>query len=93
LGESGEYPLRGPIEDFPEELHFGSPLNLRLWHRIAMPTCGFKLREIADDALIGPLKTSLHLGLSKVPLACIDSREARSINRNARFTEQIKVAA
>ena len=49
------------------------PLNLHL--RIAMPIGGFKLREVAGDALIDPLKTSLHLGLGEVLVPCIDRLE------------------
>jgi hypothetical protein len=51
------------------------PLNLHLRDRIAMPIGGFKLRHIAGDALIDPLKTSLHLGFGEVLVACIDSFE------------------
>jgi hypothetical protein len=43
--------------------------------RIAMPIGGFKLREVTGDALIYPLKTSLHLGLGEVLVPCIDRLE------------------
>src|SRR5262249_56590301 len=51
------------------------PLNLRLRHRIAMPIGGFKLREVAGDALIDPLKAPLHLCLREVLVPCLDSLE------------------
>src|SRR5215467_7026512 len=69
------------------------PLNFRLRHRIAMPIGGFKLREIAGDALIDTLKTPLHLGLGEVLVPSINGLELRSINGDARCTEQIKLAA
>jgi len=34
-----------------------------------------KLREIAGDALIDPLKTPLHLGFAEVLVPCVDSLE------------------
>jgi hypothetical protein len=40
-----------------------------------VPIGGFKLREVTGDALIDPLKTSLHLGLSKVLVPCLDGLE------------------
>src|SRR5215475_13235696 len=43
-----------------------------------MPIGGFKLREIAGDALIDTLKTPLHLGLGEVLVPSIDGLELRS---------------
>jgi hypothetical protein len=51
------------------------PCNFRLWYCIALPIGRLKLREIAGDALIDPLKTPLHLGFGEVLVPGIDSFE------------------
>src|SRR5262249_49648010 len=69
------------------------PHNFRLRHRIAVPVGSLELREIASDALVDPLQAPLHLGLGEVLVPRIDRLELRSVDGDARCTEQIKLAA
>jgi hypothetical protein len=50
-------------------------------------------REITGDALVYPLEAPLHLGLGEILVPRIDCLELRSVDGDARCTEQIKFAA
>jgi hypothetical protein len=50
-------------------------------------------REITGDALVDPLEAPLHLGLGEILVPRIDCLELRSVDGDARCTEQIKFAA
>src|ERR1700730_5674719 len=69
------------------------PRNLCLRHRIAMAVGSLQLRHVARDALVDPLKTTLHLGLGEVLVARVDSLEFGAVDRDTRHTQQIKLAA
>ena len=67
--------------------------NLCLRNRITMAVGGLQLHHVARDALVDPLKPSLHLGLGEVLVACVDSLEFRAVDGDTRYTQQIKLAA
>jgi hypothetical protein len=67
--------------------------NPCLRHRITTAVGSLQLRQVARDALVNPLKTSLHLGLSEVLVARIDSLEFGTIDGDARRAQQIKLTA
>jgi hypothetical protein len=58
-----------------------------------VPIGGLKLREIAGDALVDPLQTPLHLALGEVLVPRSDGVELRSVDGDARCTEQTELAA
>src|SRR6202030_4848614 len=67
--------------------------NLCLWHRISTAVSGLQLCDVARDALLDPLQTPFHLGLSEVLVPRIDGFELRSVDGNARCTEQTELVA
>src|SRR3977135_1822004 len=66
---------------------------LCLWHRISTAVSGLQLCDVAPDALLDPFQTPFHLGLSEVLVPRIDGFELRSVDGNARCTEQTELAA
>src|SRR6516225_848769 len=69
------------------------PCNLRFRYHITAKIGGLKLRQVPRNALLDTFKTPPHLGFSEVLVARIDGLELRAIDRDARRTQQIKLAA
>src|SRR6476646_10121513 len=69
------------------------PGDLGFRHRFPLAISTVELREITGNALVNLRQPALHLGLGEVPISRVDGLELATVDRNARFAQQLKAAA